>query len=273
MSIADDIRRELEFTFQLPFDVERTLRTTVPTWTVVPKYGNNIYGLFQVTVEVFKYRVNIKLVPERLSREMMQAISSTSYDTRGEASGLLCSLEEMGGNIDLLINDEQRSTDSPEKWPDEWNSFSITYTRMPLHDRDNWSEVKDFAPDLEGVIAATLVLILESNDELLPLEGKKTLVQSKRYERNPVYRNRCIAKYGCRCQICGFDFEKVYGEIGKGYIQVHHIVPVSTYEVAQTIDPEKDLIPVCPNCHAMLHRKQQVLLPTELKKRNIVSPQ
>ena len=55
--------------------------------------------------------------------------------------------------------------------------------------------------------------------------------------------------------ICGFDFEKTYGEIGKGFIHVHHIVPVSEIGESYRVDYEKDLIPVCPNCHAMLHRK------------------
>lgn len=87
------------------------------------------------------------------------------------------------------------------------------------------------------------------------IEGAGHQVYTTRYERNPVARNRCIELKGCKCSICGFDFEKIYGEIGKGFIHVHHIVPVSEISESYRVDYEKDLIPVCPNCHAMLHRK------------------
>lgn len=66
---------------------------------------------------------------------------------------------------------------------------------------------------------------------------------------------KCIEKYGCKCSVCGFDFEKEYGELGKGFIHIHHIVPIARIGKEYKIDYEKDLIPVCPNCHAMLHRK------------------
>lgn len=61
-------------------------------------------------------------------------------------------------------------------------------------------------------------------------------------------------KHGTACAVCGIDFEKVYGELGKGFIHVHHTVPIHTIGEEYTINPGKDLIPVCPNCHAMLHR-------------------
>ena len=60
------------------------------------------------------------------------------------------------------------------------------------------------------------------------------------------------------------NFEKVYGNIGKGFIHVHHVLPVSQLGAGYVIDPVKDLVPVCPNCHAMLHQKNPPLLPEQL---------
>ena len=51
------------------------------------------------------------------------------------------------------------------------------------------------------------------------------------------------------------NFEEKYGELGKDYIEVHHIKPISEIDSEYVVDPEKDLIPVCSNCHSMLHRK------------------
>lgn len=86
-------------------------------------------------------------------------------------------------------------------------------------------------------------------------EGTKQQVLVNKYERNPRARKMCIQKYGCICNICQFDFQKQYGELGKDFIHVHHIIPISENKGrSYKVDYENDLIPVCPNCHAMLHR-------------------
>ncbi len=86
-------------------------------------------------------------------------------------------------------------------------------------------------------------------------EGTVQQVLVNKYERNPIARKKCIEKYGCICQVCGMDFGKVYGELGNGFIHVHHIVPISAQKgEVHKIDPENSLVPVCPNCHAMLHK-------------------
>lgn len=96
-------------------------------------------------------------------------------------------------------------------------------------------------------------------------EGAKKEITVNSYERNREARNMCIAVHGCKCAVCGMDFEKVYGEIGKGFIHVHHIVPISSIGKEYKLDPVKDLIPVCPNCHAMLHRSDPPHTIEELK--------
>jgi predicted HNH restriction endonuclease len=84
------------------------------------------------------------------------------------------------------------------------------------------------------------------------------------YERNRAARQACIAHYGCRCLPCGFDFEMFYGELGREFIHVHHIRPLSTVDHEYEVDPVQDLRPVCPNCHAMLHRREPPLRIEEL---------
>ncbi|MBR3141650.1 MAG: HNH endonuclease [Clostridiales bacterium] len=68
-----------------------------------------------------------------------------------------------------------------------------------------------------------------------------------------------------KCDLCGFNFEKKYGLLGRGFIHVHHIEMVAEYGGERFINPITDMIPVCPNCHAMLHRKRPPLTPEELK--------
>ena len=93
-------------------------------------------------------------------------------------------------------------------------------------------------------------------DETYP-EGARIPTYVNRYERNPEARKHCIEHYkSYKCQICEFDFEKVYGDIGKEFIHIHHIVPLADIGKEYNVDPITHLIPVCPNCHAMLHRKR-----------------
>ena len=96
-------------------------------------------------------------------------------------------------------------------------------------------------------------------------EGSVTTVKVNKYERNQEARRKCIEIHGCQCKICGFDFEKTYGEAGKGLIHVHHVVPISSIKEEYQIDYEKDLIPVCPNCHAMIHRKKEAYTIKEVE--------
>jgi len=89
--------------------------------------------------------------------------------------------------------------------------------------------------------------------EYLP-EGACKKVTVNYYERNPHARRRCIEHYGTGCSVCNFDFSEVYGNLGENYTHVHHLVPLETVGKNYKIDPIKDLRPVCPNCHAMLHK-------------------
>ena len=97
-------------------------------------------------------------------------------------------------------------------------------------------------------------------------EGKRVMYYSSRYERSTKNRNAAIKIHGTSCMVCGFDFERTYGLLGKDYIEVHHIRPLCDQQDEVEVDPEKDLICVCANCHRMLHRtKHDILAPEKLK--------
>jgi 5-methylcytosine-specific restriction enzyme A len=87
-------------------------------------------------------------------------------------------------------------------------------------------------------------------------EGAVQEYYGKRYERNPESRKKAIEIHGLNCIICGFNFEEVYGERGKDFIEVHHVKPLSTIKEEVEINPETDLVPVCSNCHRMIHRRK-----------------
>ncbi|MPM50774.1 hypothetical protein SDC9_97517 [bioreactor metagenome] len=106
----------------------------------------------------------------------------------------------------------------------------------------------------------------EVDESVKYAEGKTKSVLVNSYERNQVARQKCIEYYGTFCQVCKFDFGKTYGDIGEDFIHVHHVVDIATVGNEYSVDPIKDLIPVCPNCHSMLHKKKPAYLVEELKK-------
>lgn len=87
------------------------------------------------------------------------------------------------------------------------------------------------------------------------VEGARKTVTVNVYERDSSARAACLRRWGTRCKVCGFDFKAMYGELGEGYIHVHHLRPLSEIGAAYELDPVRDLRPVCPNSHAMLHRR------------------
>ena len=96
-------------------------------------------------------------------------------------------------------------------------------------------------------------------------EGQSSEVVLTRYERNPYARGVCLEHYGYACSVCDFYFKEYYGEIGQNFIHVHHLTQISTADKPYVVDPVRDLRPVCPNCHAMLHKRKIPYSIEELK--------
>lgn len=88
-------------------------------------------------------------------------------------------------------------------------------------------------------------------------EGGVKTVQTTVRERSARNRQIAIMHHGLTCQVCGFNFQAVYGELGKDFIEVHHLNQLSETEGPVEVDPVTDLACVCSNCHRMLHRRRR----------------
>ena len=177
---------------------------------------------------------------------------------------------EQRGNIDFSIRKDPRaqirgvieshSSDSKVYDSNKNSSEQDVFYAVDGIGRGHWG-LRNYIPD-EGSVDLT------EDDNSFP-EGKRKLRMHICRERNQQvikkakeeYRN----KYGnLRCQVCGFDFEKTYGEIGKDFIEGHHTIPVSDLKENDKTKVE-DIALVCSNCHKMLHRKRPWKSINELK--------
>ena len=119
-----------------------------------------------------------------------------------------------------------------------------------------------------GLILSLLTIEdIGTEESLSPADGEGTKyhVLSVRYERNPINRKLCLYKKGYNCSVCGTNLYEKYGEIGKDFIEVHHTTPVSMMGDDYKLNIDRDLVPLCPNCHTMIHRKNPPYTVEQLK--------
>ena len=220
---------------------ERVIRFTTPFWRdllgVLPKEGGKWETGDLVMYEVYN-EVNSMVVACALAYSYLPGNKSNIADLLLDKLEIEVSpvvvlqkwdLTRSDGDVNLLMNDFDR----------------LINKDIPLFEQSL------------GVSPA-------GSEELL--EGEAETVVLNKYERNIKARKACIAYHGTSCSVCGMDFGKFYGPEFAGMIEVHHIVPISSIGKEYVVDPIKDLVPVCPNCHFALHsKKDRVYTIEELK--------
>jgi len=128
------------------------------------------------------------------------------------------------------------------------------------------SEVFEDLPGwLEELKVRQTLIPEEVSDPTNFFEGATSTVTVNAYERNTKARRACIENYGMSCVVCEVDLEERYGKAAEGLIHVHHLVPLSEIGEEYRVDPIKDLRPVCPNCHAVIHRGNPPYLIEDVK--------
>lgn len=157
--------------------------------------------------------------------------------------------------FDVCIEKHKHKKDSSiirfEKIRDDLYHIGLIYAVEAQKDAEN--ESKEFACEV---------------NELKRLEGNIKQYFAIGPERNTKNRQDAILFHGTKCSICNFDFEQFYGEHGSGFIEIHHITPLQTGN-ERPVDPQTDLIPVCSNCHRMIHRRRENYLTPEMLKEMI----
>jgi 5-methylcytosine-specific restriction protein A len=229
---------------------------------------------FLVSVKVEWRRLSVHFKPGKFAAPLLREMSNASEESRKQASSFIRLAEDRGLFLKVTVNGEYQTDLSFAAWPDTWKSMSISGRSKPVDlDHDNEMQVGEKVFDVASIIFGIVVPLLPTEDvdlfeetrtPSLP-EGAKKRVEVNRYERSKLNRAACITAKGYACQACGFDFREKYGDIGIEYIHVHHIIPVSELGENYEVDPISDLVPLCPNCHAMVHRRNPPFSINELR--------
>ncbi|GAB4089565.1 HNH endonuclease [Hydrogenophaga soli] len=112
---------------------------------------------------------------------------------------------------------------------------------------------RGFVWQLRDEVVAGLATPHEGGESDVLVEGAVRQVTANIYERDLDARARCIRAHGYRCAACTFDFGLAYGSAMEGFIHVHHLKTLASVKARHEVNPIEDLVPVCPNCHAVIH--------------------
>jgi 5-methylcytosine-specific restriction enzyme A len=192
--------------------------------------------------------------------------SRVFQDLHWDGSGRLANYADVQWDTWLPLADrlpvEELQSEIPET---VWDRIQASGIQLPPPAAQRIEEL--WESHLERLGRATRWLPEEVRRSETFTEGAVTRVEVNRYERDPRARAACLAHWGYDCAICGFSFARRYGSIGENYIHVHHLVELSSLGPNYEVDAVRDLRPVCPNCHAMLHQRRPAFSIAELRHR------
>jgi 5-methylcytosine-specific restriction protein A len=261
MNISRKIEQELASEFHAKFNVSKKNNSTNEEYIIKIGDSENRYFFLDVIIKE-DIRLTILCEPEKYGANFVEELNTANKQKKK----IFCDYWSYLGEkcITLKINDISVNQKTVMEDTSTWNRFSLKYTKAPFCDDSSNRDLMIF-----NAIKNVLSMVLSLTDYFIEgfEEGAARIVQQTKYERNPINRQLCLLIKGCKCSICGFDFEETYGDIGKGYIEVHHAIPVSNMEEGHIVDITKELYPVCSNCHSIIHSKKVPYTIEEVKQR------
>jgi 5-methylcytosine-specific restriction protein A len=205
--------------------------------------------------------VEASIVPGLFSGQLIARMGASSIEGRHIFTTLARGLVLSKKKILLRVNGAEFNALEAEAWPSTWSKFELSLRLTPVViDPADLAQQERMVIDLGIPILNMIVAMVGVEETGLVTqgenEGQPSETRSRRYERSRLNREACIQLKGSRCLACGFDFAAAYGALGAGYIEVHHLNPLAILGGDYHIDVVTELVPLCANCHAMVHREE-----------------
>jgi 5-methylcytosine-specific restriction enzyme A len=203
--------------------------------------------------------------PDRFAGALVRAMATADVESKKTCISHLQAAAAAGLRISVEIDGAPAA--SPESILADWKAVGFECEgRIARNAGASQEQAISVAAACTGAVLSLLTLEEEhvAIEPGLP-EGARIMTFVNRYERSAVNRAACIAHFGSSCRVCGFNFGSMYGALGSGYTEVHHKVPLSSIGESHLVNPVTDLVPLCANCHAMIHRRTPPLSMEELR--------
>lgn len=258
----------------LVWDVEDGVDSRGDPWRLLRPAGAPINHAFAIRVTTRWRRVVIAFESGQFAGDLLAAMGDADAEGRAAFRAVLAECRERGGDVKFRVNDTACDPEREEHWPSHWSRVSLSLNiRTDTEVRDGDQGLGDAQQWSRLFVAAVVALLPVQPDDTDEQEGSvvgfaeggQTTLQSTRYERDRRNRAAAIAIWGCRCQACGVDFGHRYGDVASGFIHVHHTTRVSDLAPGTVVDPARDLVPLCPNCHGVAHLRNPPFSVEELR--------
>ena len=232
--------------------------------------GHNSTETFSIELTIQWRRLHLRLIPGTFAGPLLGAMFEADASGRANFIAVLNECEGHGAKINIDLNGTECRFDSDALWRDPWKRFlfSMATGNIELGTDSDFEEVLEWVMRFTSALVSLLPLEAEGVGEMHGYpEGAIQKIEVNRYERDRRNRAAALAIHGFECSACGLDFGKRYGSEFEGYIHVHHVVPVSKVGPHYVINPKDDLIPLCPNCHAVAHRRNPPFTIAEIQEK------
>lgn len=269
MILTERIKNNLEATFYLGFKVVYTKESKTDSYLITLAEDEMEYFQMQVSIKN-DVRFTIVSVPSKYGANFLKAINSSNAEHREMFCKYWDSFSIENNELSVRVNDISLTKEQFLSDNTEWKKFCIRFTKSA-----DFTEFDDkdytYLTYINAICAMQLslldyeVIYPEEKETEGYLEGTQKSVKVNRYERDPRNRMLCLFEKGYNCEVCGFNFFEHYGAIGKDYIEVHHLIPVSQMGPDYKVDPIRDMAPLCSNCHSMIHKRNPPYTIEELR--------
>ena len=205
-----------------------------------------------IAEDYFSWHVELKL--DSYSDGLISFMRKSLSQRYEEIESLVERARAKNTRVNLSIDGKTKLRDIAET---DWSQYALIIAKSYKNEEDSMKSLNEVLFDFMCILLLFLTIKVDWDEESHQeprAEGGLSFEASKRYERSRVNRAICLRRYGFRCMGCGILLQEIYGPIGANVIHVHHIVPVSQMGGSYVLNPESDLIPLCPNCHNIVHR-------------------
>lgn len=223
-------------------------------------------------------RIDVSFRLDNFAADLANAMGKADESGRKMFRSILGVCREAGSDVIVTVNGSAVDPQGDEMWFATWRSLELTIRRgmLAINEGDLNSDmriIESWTARAAAAVVALLPVEVEAGgvDEQAPdvfgfPEGAKARVEVNRYERDRRNRAAALAIHGCVCRGCDVDMGSRYGNGAAGLIEVHHVTPVSQLGPGYIIDPNTDLVPLCPNCHAVVHRRTPPFSVEEIRR-------
>ncbi|QBH97259.1 HNH endonuclease [Limnobaculum zhutongyuii] len=269
-SLAERISSEIGFEFTASEGWDREGQR----WFELYPTGYPIGQTFTIRTIIGWRRIDVIFRPAIFAGELVEAMRTSDEGGRQTFRAILDTCQNADTEISFIINETVCNPNDDAVWDLPWRSVGLEISKGMLSINKGNIESDMYHIELwTSRMAAAIISLLpleETVDDFLEVfglpEGAKMSIEVNRYERDRRNRAAALAIHGYTCSGCDLNMEEKYGNIAAGIIEVHHVKPISELGADYIIDPINDLIPLCPNCHAVVHKCSPPLSIIALRK-------